>query len=118
MRRLCIFSKKHIENPPELKSQKSRHNRNVMKTMQQMFTEGGKVIWVAPSGGRDRSDEAGKFAVAPFDSKSVEMFRLMADKAGKTTHFYPLSMLTHPICPPPRQVGGGGQIGWVSIESG
>ena len=83
MRRLCIFSKKHIENPPELKSQKSRHNRNVMKTMQQMFTEGGKVIWVAPSGGRDRSDEAGKFAVAPFDSKSVEMFRLMADKAGK-----------------------------------
>ena len=103
---LCIFSKKHIENPPELKSQKSRHNRNVMKTMQQMFTEGGKIIWVAPSGGRDRANEDGKFTVAPFDSKSVEMFRLMADKAGRTTHFYPLSMLTHPICPPPQQVGG------------
>ena len=28
----------------------------------------------------------------------------MADKAGRTTHFYPLSMLTYPICPPPRQV--------------
>merc|ERR1719238_2033241 len=42
---LCIFSKKHIENPPELKSQKSRHNRNVMKQMQKLFTDGGKVIW-------------------------------------------------------------------------
>ena len=36
----------------------------------------------------------------------VEMFRLMADKAGRTTHFYPLSMLTYPICPPPSAVGG------------
>jgi len=103
---LCIFSKKHIENPPELKSEKSRHNRNVMKTMQRMFNDGGKVIWVAPSGGRDRTDTDGAYQVAPFDSKSVEMFRLMAGKAGRTTHFYPLSMLTYPICPPPSSVGG------------
>ena len=39
---LCIFSKKHVDNPPELKSQKTRHNRNVMKTMGKMFSEGGK----------------------------------------------------------------------------
>jgi len=103
---LCIFSKKHIENPPELKSEKSRHNRNVMKQMQKLFKDGGKVIWVAPSGGRDRTDENGNFVVAPFDAKSIEMFRLMADKAGRTTHFYPLSMFTYPICPPPRAVGG------------
>jgi len=103
---LCIFSKKHVENPPELKSEKTRHNRNVMKKMQSLFKEGGQIIWVAPSGGRDRKDEDGAYQVAPFDPKSVEMFRLMADKAGRTTHFYPLSMLTYPICPPPEQVGG------------
>jgi len=103
---LCIFSKKHIESPPELKSQKTRHNRNVMKEMQSLFKQGGKVIWVAPSGGRDRKDDSGHYEVAPFDPKSVEMFRLMADKAGRTTHFYPLSMLTYNICPPPDAVGG------------
>jgi len=103
---LCIFSKKHVENPPELKAEKTKHNRNVMKKMGALFKEGGKIIWVAPSGGRDRRGEDGEYSVAPFDAKSVEMFRLMADKAGRTTHFYPLSMLTYPICPPPEQVGG------------
>eukprot|EP00310_Coccolithus_braarudii_P022115 CAMPEP_0183355582 /NCGR_PEP_ID=MMETSP0164_2-20130417/40968_1 /TAXON_ID=221442 /ORGANISM="Coccolithus pelagicus ssp braarudi, Strain PLY182g" /LENGTH=366 /DNA_ID=CAMNT_0025528731 /DNA_START=169 /DNA_END=1269 /DNA_ORIENTATION=+ len=103
---LCIFSKKHVDNPPELKSKKQRHNRRVMKTMQELFTEGGQVIWVAPSGGRDRKDESGTYKVAPFDSKSIEMFRLMAGKANRPTHFYPLSMFTYPICPPPQQVGG------------
>merc|ERR1712113_1174546 len=83
-----------------------RHNRRVMKTMQQMLTSGGKCIWVAPSGGRDRPNGAGEYQVAPFDSKSIEMFRLMSDKAQRTTHFYPLSMFTYPICPPPTQVGG------------
>ena len=72
---LCIYSKKHIENPPELKGEKSKHNRLVMKTMAKLFKEGGKCIWVAPSGGRDRPNaETGKFEVAPFDSKSIEMF--------------------------------------------
>mmetsp|Transcript_4816 Transcript_4816/g.15237 ORF Transcript_4816/g.15237 Transcript_4816/m.15237 type:complete len:415 (+) Transcript_4816:33-1277(+) len=104
---LCIFSKKHVDNPPELKSAKQKHNRMVMKTMQKMFATGGKCIWVAPSGGRDRPNpENGKYQVAPFDSKSVEMFRLMAAKADKVTHFYPLSMFTYRICPPPQAVGG------------
>jgi len=104
---LCIYSKKHLANPPELKSEKSKHNRRVMKKMQELFKEGGKLIWVAPSGGRDRADEAsGEYVVADFDPKSVEMFRLMADKADRRTHFYPLSMLTYPVCPPPQAVGG------------
>ena len=104
----------------------------VMKTMQQLMTDGGKCIWVAPSGGRDRPSDDGKYEVAPFDSKSIEMFRLMSAKADGTatsgqprgnleppraisshlrqadrpTHFYPLSMFTYPICPPPTTVGG------------
>ena len=56
----------------------------VMKTMQQLMTDGGKCIWVAPSGGRDRPSDDGKYEVAPFDSKSIEMFRLMSAKADGT----------------------------------
>lgn len=179
--------RRHVDNPPELKSEKTKHNRNVMKQMQNLFKEGGKVIWcarrrawgvrgervrrggggwgrssgahvahtcagdggqaappavdtpscrrsvgaphalrtrgcersaeraascvpwcgvapggacppprtpahaliwqppphrVAPSGGRDRKDESGDFTVAPFDGKSVEMFRLCAARIG------------------------------------
>jgi len=103
---LCIYSKKHLDTPPELKSAKTKHNRRVMKKMQELFQEGGKLIWVAPSGGRDRSDETGKFRVADFDPKSIEMFRLMSDKANRRAHFYPLSMLTYSVCPPPTAVGG------------
>jgi glycerol-3-phosphate O-acyltransferase len=104
---LCIFSKKHIENPPEQKAEKSRHNKKVMMAMKKLFNEGGKVIWVAPSGGRDRKNlDTDRYQVAPFDSKSVEMFRLMSDKAKVKTHFYPLSMLTSTIAPPPDAVGG------------
>jgi len=103
---LCIYSKKHLDKPPELKSSKTKHNRRVMKKMQELFQDGGKLIWVAPSGGRDRADETGTFRVAEFDPKSIEMFRLMADKANRKTHFYPLSMLTYPVCPPPMAVGG------------
>ena len=62
---LCIFSKKHVDNPPELKSQKQKHNRRVMKQMGQMFAEGGNLIWVAPSGGRDRANEAGEYQARP-----------------------------------------------------
>jgi glycerol-3-phosphate O-acyltransferase len=103
---LCIYSKKHIENPPELKAEKSKHNKNVMRTMSRMFKDGGKIIWVAPSGGRDRKDSSGQYQVADFDPKTIEMFRLMAAKAKRTTHFYPLSMLTYPIAPPPDAIGG------------
>lgn len=71
-----------------------------------MFKDGGKCIWVAPSGGRDRKDSNDEYEVAKFDAKSVEMFRLMGDKGGRPTHFYPLSMLTYNVCPPPESVGG------------
>ena len=78
-----------------------------MKTMGRMFMEGSKCIWVAPSGGRDRRDSSsGAYVVADFDAKSVEMFRFMAGKSGRRVHFYPLSLLTHTVCPPPKEVGG------------
>lgn len=101
---LCIYSKKHIDHPPEDKTKKVSHNQRTLKKMGDLLAEGGKCIYVAPSGGRDRPDREGEFHVAPFDPQSVEMFWLMAQKSGKPTHFYPLSLLTYEIMPPPRHV--------------
>lgn len=98
---LCIFSKKYIESPPELKEQKQLHNQRTMKKMQMLLEEGGKCIFVAPSGGRDRINPLGDVEVAPFDPQSIEMFRLMAQHAGRPTHFYPLALSSYHLLPPP-----------------
>ncbi|MCH9632722.1 MAG: hypothetical protein S4CHLAM6_10600 [Chlamydiae bacterium] len=101
---LCIYSKKHINNPPERKEEKRLHNKKTMQLMSQLLSEGGKCIYVAPSGGRDRPDENGEFHVAPLDPQSVEMFYLMTKRAKHPTHFYPLTLLTYRVLPPPNDV--------------
>jgi glycerol-3-phosphate O-acyltransferase len=53
--------------------------------MGDLFTEGGKIFWVAPSGGRDRPDESGKFVVAPFDVKVVDTFYLVQRQSGRVS---------------------------------
>ena len=69
---------------------------------------GGTILWVAPSGGRDRRDvESGKTPIAPFDHKTMDMFRLMGTKSKKPTHFYPLAMVSYELCPPPDFVEAG-----------
>lgn len=98
---LCIYSKKHIDYPPEQKSKKQLHNQKTMRMMSQLLAEGGKCIYVAPSGGRDRPDKQGIVHVAPFDPDSIEMFRLMAQHSGKKTHFYPMALATYDLLPPP-----------------
>ena len=58
----------------------------------------GNIIWLAPSGGRDRPDpESGKFVVAPFDVKSLDMFKLMAMQSEPDLHFFPMAMYTHKL---------------------
>ncbi len=101
---LCVYSKKHIRNPPEKEEAKRLHNKKTMQRMAQLLKEGGKCIYVAPSGGRDRPDVNGEFTPAPFDPQSIEMFYLMANKAGVKTRYYPLSLLTHMVLPPPNEV--------------
>lgn len=101
---LCIFSKKHIENPPEQKEEKRLHNLRTMKKMVQLLSEGGKCIYVAPSGGRDRPCPLGKLEVSRFDPQSIEMFWLMAQQAGRASHFYPLALATYNLLPPPNSV--------------
>ncbi|MBI3901106.1 MAG: 1-acyl-sn-glycerol-3-phosphate acyltransferase [Chlamydiia bacterium] len=101
---LCIYSKRYIDHPPELKEQKRLHNKHTMEKMSRLLSEGGKMIYVAPSGGRDRKNKEGKIEVAPFDPDSVEMFYLMAKKGGKKTHFIPFALSTYPLLPPPETV--------------
>ncbi|MGR3912254.1 MAG: 1-acyl-sn-glycerol-3-phosphate acyltransferase [Candidatus Rhabdochlamydia sp.] len=101
---LCIYSKRYINHPPEKKLEKQLHNKRTMEKMSQLFQEGGKVIYVAPSGGRDRLNSKGIVEVAPFDPSTIELFFLMAQKAKRKTHFYPMSLLTYDLLPPPKTI--------------
>ena len=101
---LCIYSKRYIDHPPEEKHAKQLHNKKTMERMRELLSEGGKIIYVAPSGGRDRANSNGVIEVAPFDPQSIEMFYLMAKKAGKPTHFYPMSLFTYNLLPPPENI--------------
>jgi glycerol-3-phosphate O-acyltransferase len=99
---ICIHSKKHIDVDPETKPFKTRQNMKAMSGMLGRLKAGGCMIWVAPSGGRDRRDtDSGKTPIAPFDEKTIGMFRLMGKKSKVTTHFYPISMVSYELCPPP-----------------
>ena len=102
---VCINSKKYIDDDPQTRPQKVQENVNAVKALGEILGEGGHIIWVAPSGGRDRKSlESQRMAVAPFDVKSVDMFRLLSLKSKKETHFYPLSMYTYTVLPPPEKV--------------
>lgn len=101
---LCIYSKRYIDHPPEQKLEKQLHNKKTMQLMSRLLREGGKIIYVAPSGGRDRRNKEGVIEVAPFDPQSIEMFYLMAKKAEKPTFFYPMALGTYEMLPPPETV--------------
>lgn len=101
---LCIYSKRYIDHPPEKKVEKQLHNKRTMELMSLLLKEGGKAIYVAPSGGRDRRNKQGVVEVASFDPGSIEMFYLMAQKAKTPTHFYPMSLVTYDVLPPPETI--------------
>jgi len=101
---LCIFSKRYIDHPPEQKMKKQLHNKKTMELMSELLSEGGKAIYVAPSGGRDRPNTSGVVEIAPFDPQSIEMLYLMAIRAGHPTHFYPLALKTYQLLPPPETI--------------
>jgi glycerol-3-phosphate O-acyltransferase len=50
----CVHSKKHLDDVPELKASKMETNRKTLVAMQRAFNAGGTLVWIAPSGGRDR----------------------------------------------------------------
>ena len=101
---LCIYSKRHIDQPPEKKEEKQQHNMAVIKKLGELLNEGGKCIYIAPSGGRDRANQQGVVEVAPFDPQSVELFYLLGRKASCPTHFHTLALSTYHLLPPPDQI--------------
>lgn len=101
---LCIYSKRYIDFPLEEKADKQLHNKSTMELMSRLLKEGGKIIYVAPSGGRDRKNAEGVIEVASFDPDSIEMFHLMAKKSKRRAHFYPLALATYDLLPPPETI--------------
>lgn len=104
---LTVYSKKHLNDVPELRATKVAHNRRTIFVTQKLFAAGGKAIWFAPSGGRDRrSPDSGKVEVSPFDPDAIEMMRFTAKKSGTPCHFIPMSLVSYDMLPPPSGVGG------------
>ncbi|KAL2619871.1 hypothetical protein R1flu_000076 [Riccia fluitans] len=102
---LCVYSKKHINDVPELAEMKRRANTRTLREMTALLKKGGQLIWIAPSGGRDRPDpETDEWRPAEFDASSVENMRRLLSHMPVSGHMYPLALLCHDIMPPPRQV--------------
>jgi glycerol-3-phosphate O-acyltransferase len=101
---LCIYSKKYVDHPPEKKLEKLQHNQRTLKILEELLKQGGKCIYVAPSGGRDRADETGAIRVDPFNPDSIEMLHLIAQKSQSVVHFHTLALATYALLPPPKEI--------------
>ncbi len=101
---ICIFSKRHMDEPPEKKGEKLAHNQKALAQFEELLNEGGHIFFLAPSGGRDRKSAEGAIEIAPFDPQSVEMFYLLSQKAKRPTHIHSLALETYDLLPPPKEV--------------
>ncbi|XP_042514129.1 glycerol-3-phosphate acyltransferase ATS11, chloroplastic isoform X2 [Macadamia integrifolia] len=102
---ICVYSKKHMYDVPELAEMKRKANIQSLKEMAMLLRGGSQIIWIAPSGGRDRPDPlTGDWCPAPFDVSSIDNMRRLADHSGVPGHIYPLSLMCYDIMPPPTQV--------------
>ncbi|CAL1376129.1 unnamed protein product [Linum trigynum] len=102
---ICVYSKKHMFDVPELAEMKQKANIRSLKEMALLLRNGSQIIWIAPSGGRDRPDPVtGEWHPAPFDKSSVDNMRRLAENTGAPAHIYPLALLCHDIMPPPAKV--------------
>lgn len=98
----CVHSKKRLDDIPELKAAKQKQNRMTLVQMTKKFNEGGQLVWIAPSGGRDRPNEEGTWLPAAFDGSAVELMRTLLTKAAPKGHLYPFAMSSWGIMPPPQ----------------
>ncbi|XVE65346.1 hypothetical protein DITRI_Ditri07aG0173400 [Diplodiscus trichospermus] len=102
---ICVYSKKHMFDVPELVEMKRKANTRSVKEMALLLRGGSKLVWIAPSGGRDRPDPlTEEWYPAPFDSSSVDNMRRLIEHSGAPGHVYPLALLSYDIMPPPPQV--------------
>lgn len=102
---LCVYSKKRMFDVPELVQMKRTANIRSLKEMALLLRGGSKIIWIAPSGGRDRPDPLTQERhPAPFDYSSVDNMRRLIEHSAAPGHIYPLALLCHDIMPPPAKV--------------
>ncbi|XP_068634237.1 glycerol-3-phosphate acyltransferase ATS12, chloroplastic-like isoform X2 [Aristolochia californica] len=101
---ICVYSKKHMYDNPKLTEMKTRANTRSLKEMALLLRSGSQIIWIAPSGGRDRADPTtGEWFPAPFDASAVDNLRRLSYHSGVPGHVYPLALLCYDIMPPPPQ---------------
>ncbi|KAF5834749.1 hypothetical protein DUNSADRAFT_8476 [Dunaliella salina] len=100
----CVHSKKHLNDIPEQRAAKMETNRKTLFAMQRSLNNGGMLIWIAPSGGRDRPNAEGKWIPDKFDPAAVELMRSLAARAKKPSHIYPMAMFSWPMMPPPKTI--------------
>ncbi|XP_015574486.1 glycerol-3-phosphate acyltransferase, chloroplastic isoform X2 [Ricinus communis] len=102
---ICVYSKKHMADVPELTEMKKKANIRSLKEMVMILRDGSQIVWIAPSGGRDRPDSlTGEWCPAPFDASSVDNMRRITEHSGAPGHIFPLALLCHDIMPPPPEV--------------
>jgi glycerol-3-phosphate O-acyltransferase len=65
---------------------------------------GGALVWIAPSGGRDRPNAEGVWTPDTFDPTAVELMASLIGRAKKPGHLYPMAMFSYPVMPPPSKV--------------
>nr|BBG28520.1 glycerol-3-phosphate-O-acyltransferase [Coccomyxa sp. Obi] len=97
----CVHSKKRMDDFPELKAEKQRTNRRTLAAMAKGLREGGKLLWIAPSGGRDRPNAEGTWMPAAFDPAAVDLMRTLLVQAKRPGHLFPLAMHSGEMMPPP-----------------
>lgn len=98
---LSVYSKNHMDSDPDKRTAQQTHNLRTLSALSELLNQGGHAIYVAPSGGRDRPNAEGKLLPASFDPQSIQLFTLLAKKARKPVHFYPMALATYAILPPP-----------------
>ncbi|KAG5067751.1 hypothetical protein JHK85_000128 [Glycine max] len=100
-----IAENMHMLDDPALVEMKRNANIRALKEMAMLLRSGSQIVWIAPSGGRDRPDpHTGEWAPAPFDTSSVDNMRRLVEHSGPPGHVYPLAILCHDIMPPPLKV--------------
>eukprot|EP00249_Psilotum_nudum_P010659 c22685_g1_i1 orf=266-1843(+) len=102
---LCVHSKKHIRDVPEMEEMKRKGNIRSLKELALLLRKGGQLIWIAPSGGRDRPDPVTEeWLPAAFDFATLDNMRRLTEQAFNPGHMYPCALLSYGIMPPPREV--------------
>jgi len=100
----CVYSNRHIDDIPEQKPAKIAMNRKTIMTMARQLNKGGLLLWIAPSGGRDRPRDDGMWLPNDFEPSSVGLMQKLLSKAKKEGHLYAMAMVSYRMMPPPVKI--------------